>query len=297
MRTKSMTRLVLLAFAGAGIVLAGAPPSSGADPFVAGGRSTRPVAIDRSQADQALARAADLAAALGLPGVSRRAERLDDRFDHRVYDEVVSLDVAGREVSIARFDPDGSVAMAIALGWQPGRGRAIGRDAAAARGVALAVAAGLGVSGRPIVSASAGAGGWSISWPRTADGVPVLGDGIRVSLWGDGSFHALSRTERPLAAAPNQPISAAAAGRIAESIVADRFGSEASALRLVAVDLSWVAPNDTWAPERPDAPAATLRLAWVARFEAAGTLAERVRFLEYWIDAGDGSLVGGDIVE
>lgn len=297
MRTTPMSRLVLLAFAGAGLVLAGAPPSQGADPFTAGGRSTRPVAIAPSQADRAIARAADLAKALGLPGVSRRAERLADRFEHRVYDEVVAADSTGRDVSITRLDPDGKVVMAIALGWQPGRGRAVGRDTAAVRGLEVARAAGLGTSGPPSVNASAGAGGWSVVWPRSVDGVPVPGDGIRVSLWNDGSFHALARTERPLAAVPSRRISADDARIVGESIVADRFGNGAKELRVVAVELAWIAPNDTWAPERPDAPAATLRLAWIVRFESSGELAERVRLVEHWIDAGDGSPLGGDVVE
>jgi hypothetical protein len=290
-------RLVLLTLGVAGLVAAGAPPTESADPFVAGGRSTRPVAISASQADRAVARAADLAEALGMPGVSRRAERLDDRFDHRLYDEVVSFDAAGREVAIARFDPNGRVAMAISLGWKNGQGRAIGRDAAAERALAIAAATRLNVRGEPVVSPSAGAGGWSVSWPRAVDGVPVPGDGTRVSLWGDGSFHALARTERPLAAAPSHRLPAAAARKAAAKIVADQFGAEATSLRVTATELAWVAPNDTWAPERPDAPAATLRLAWLVRFEATGALTERVRLLEYWIDAGDGSLLGGDVAE
>ena len=297
MRTNTMTRLLLLTLGAAGLVVAGAPPTQSADPFVAGGRSTRPVAISASQADRAVARAADLAKALGIPGVSRRAERLDDRFDHRIYDEVVSFDAAGREVAIARFDPDGRVAMAISLGWKAGQGRAIDRDAAGAQGLTVAAAAGLAISGKPVVSASAGAGGWFVSWPRAVDGVPVPGDGTRVSLWGDGSFHALTSTERPLAAAPSHRLPAGAARKAAGKVVADRFGAEAKSLRVTATELAWVAPNDTWAPERPDAPAATLRLAWLVRFEASGALAERVRLLEYWIDAGDGSLLGGDVAE
>lgn len=297
MRTRSTFRLLLLAVAGTGLVIAGAPSSQGADPFVAGGRSTRPVAVAAFQADRALARAADLARALNLPGVSRRAERFDDRFEHRVYDEVVSVDAAGREVAIARFDPDGRVIMALALGWQPGRGPAIDRDAAAARGLELSAAAGLGVSGRPAVTRSAGAGGWSVAWPRIVDGIPVPGDGVRMQLWNDGSFHGLTRTERPLAAAPSRRISAGNARKTAESIVAGRFGGGAKALRVSATELAWVAPNDTWAPELPDAPGATLRLAWIVRFEMHGSLAERVRVIEHWVDAGDGSSLGGDLVE
>jgi hypothetical protein len=296
-RNRDTFRLLLLTLIAVGLLAAGAPPSSGADPFVAGDLSTRPLPVAASAADRVLARRAELAAALSLPGVSHRSQRLDDRVEHRVYDEVVSLDAAGREVAITRFDTSGGVAMALVLGWQPSRGAAVGSDVAASRGAAVAKAAGLAVSGHPIVRASAGAGGWSVSWPRVVDGVPVPGDGLRVSLWNDGSFHGLTRTERPLAAAPSSRISAGAARKAADSIVAERFGSDARLVRHTAPELAWMAPNDTWAPERPDAPAATLRLAWIVRFEARGDLAERVRLVEYWIDAGDGRLIGGDVVE
>lgn len=297
MPVRSVPRLVPLAVAGLVLVVAGAPPSEAADPFVAGGRSTRTLALAPSEANLTIARAASLSKALGLPGVSSRTERLDDKFEHRIYDEVVSVDAQGRDVSIARFEPDGRVVMAIRLGWQPGSGLTVGRDVAATRGLAVAGAAGLGVKGSPVVTTSAGAGGWSVAWPRIVGGVPVPGDGVRVSLWKDGSFHALSRQERPLAAAPISRISADAARKLAASVVAGRFADGANALRATAAELAWVAPNDTWAPDLPDAPAETLRLAWIVRFEASGALAERLRLVEYWIDAGTGGLLGGDLVE
>jgi hypothetical protein len=297
MRTSRSSRRFILLLAASAAVIAFAPSSLGADPFVAGGRSTRPVAADAVQAARAVDRGADLARALGMPGVSRRAERLDDRFEHRVYDEVVSVDASGREVAVARFDTDGRVAMVLVLGWHRGTGRPITDSVAADRGAELARAAGLRVSGRPHVRTSAGVGGWSVSWPRAVDGVPVLGDGVRVSLWADGSFHALTRTERPLAAAPAKRLAAGTARHAAESIAAQRFGSGARDLRVVASTLAWVAPNDTWAPDHPDAPAETLRLAWIVRLEARGSLTERLRLVEYWIDAGDGALLGGDVAE
>jgi hypothetical protein len=68
-------------------------------------------------------------------------------------------------------------------------------------------------------------------------------------------------------------------------------------LTLVATEQAWVAPNDTWDSARPDAPEPILRLAWVVRYEAHGPLAERIRLVEFWIDAGDGRLLGGDLVE
>jgi hypothetical protein len=63
-----------------------------------------------------------------------------------------------------------------------------------------------------------------------------------------------------------------------------------------ALELAWMAPNDTFAPSRPDAPAATLRLSWVARVATTAALADSLRGLELYLDAGDGSLLGGDVL-
>jgi hypothetical protein len=297
MRNFRFLRLLLPVAAVTAIVGIGAPASQGADPFVAGGRSTRGVAMSASQAGEAVARGEALARALGMPGVSRRSQRLDDRFEHRIYDEVVSFDERGRETAIARFDVDGEVVMAVVLGWRRPDQRPIGRDAAAVRAADFAHAAGLTVNGEPLVRASAGAGGWTALWARTVDGIPVVGDGIRVSVWSDGSFHGLDRTERPLAPAPANQLGVDAAKAAAATLVGRRFGATAGDLDVAAAERAWVAPNDTWDPARPDAPDPVLRLAWVVRFEARGPLAERVRFVEYWIDAGDGRLLGGDVVE
>lgn len=298
MRINRSSRPFLFLLAGAAILVATAPSGRAADPFVAGGRSTRTLAIAPADADRATARAAALATALGMPGVRHRSERLDDRFEHRVYDEVVSLDARGREVAISRFDTYGRVIMALVLGWTPGPGRAVGSEAAGARGADIARAAGLAVSGAPRVAASAGAGGWAVSWPRVVDGVPVRGDGVRILLWRDGSFHGLTASERTLAPAPGTTIAADVARASAESTAGRRFGASIGPdLGVISEELAWVAANDTWNPAAPDAPAETLRLAWVVRLEARGQLAERVRLFEYWIDAGDGGVIGGDVVE
>jgi hypothetical protein len=58
-----------------------------------------------------------------------------------------------------------------------------------------------------------------------------------------------------------------------------------------------VAPNDTFSDPVPVAPAGTLRLAWVVRVTNSGALAERVAGLELAFDAGDGSPLGGDVLE
>jgi hypothetical protein len=296
MRAHIPSRLLVLTAIGAGLVGVGAVGSSqAADPFVAGQASTRAVSLGGAAAGRALDRAAGLARALGLPAGARTVQRLDDRFEHRVYDEVVSRDRAGRPVAIARFGTDGRVVMAVALGWRGSSARQVARDVAARRAETFLRAANVAVSGRAAVRPYSS--GWSVRWSRAAAGVPVLGDGVRVLLWPDGSFHGLAVSERPLATAPGHRIAAARAERLAVRTAAGRYGANAKDLSVESTSLAWVAPNDVWNATAPDAPGATLRLAWIVTFRADGHLAERLRGLQVWLDAGDGSVVGGDVME
>lgn len=299
MRSLPFTRrhLALAGLAIAGLLSIGGSAGQAADPFVAGGRSSRPLPAAADDLARARARGQAVAAALGLPGVNYRVQRLDDAFEHRTYDEVTSTDAAGNEVAITRLDLDGSVALAVSLGWHPGGGRPLDGPAAANRALALARQAGLAPAGRPSVRSSAGAGGWSIAWPRTVDGVVVRGDGLRIALWPDGALHGLTRTERALAPGPAGSFDADAARSSAMAVVTERLGASSGELRIVAAERVWVAPNDMFGRARLDAPAETLRLAWAVRFEAQGTLAERLRSVEVWIDAGDGRPLGGDVIE
>ena len=116
-------------------------------------------------------------------------------------------------------------------------------------------------------------------------------------LWPDGSFHGLAVSERPLAAAPGHRIAASRAERLALRTAAHRYGASANDLSVESTSLAWVAPNDAWSAAAPDAPGDTLRLAWVVTLRADGHLAERLRGLQVWLDAGDGSVVGGDVME
>jgi hypothetical protein len=297
MRTHIPARLLMLTAAGAALVGVGFAGATGqaADPFVAGQRSTRTLAIEATDAGRAIQHAAALSRALGLPAGAGTVQRLDDRFEHRTYDEVVSRDRAGRAVALARFGTDGRVVLALALGWHGSTAASVGQAVAADKAAEFVKSSRVAVTGAPSVATVSS--GWSIRWSRVAAGAPVLGDGVRVLLWPDGSFHGLAVSERSLAAAPNRRIAAAKAERIAARAAAARYGTKASGLSVASSRLAWVAPNDAWNAAAPDAPGGTLRLAWVVTLRADGTLAERLRGLQVWVDAGDGSVVGGDVME
>lgn len=278
-------------------LLVGASTGTAADPFIAGQPSARQMPLGPDAESRALARAATVGRALGLPQGRMSAVRLDDRFDHQVVDEVTTVDTGGRQVALQRFDVDARLISAISLGWIGAGTARAPAEGIAGRAREIVGRAGLQVAGTPVLGTEEDSGGWLVTWARVADGNPVRGDGLRVSLWPDGSFHSITRSERPLSPRPDRLLDVAAARNLVTSRLDGWFGGDLRAnVAIDGLDLAWVAPNDMFDSARPDAPAETLRLAWVARVSTTGSLAERLRALEIWLDAGDGSLLGGDVL-
>lgn len=292
----SLRRFILLGSAAFGASLVSATLSTASHPFVAGESSTQAIALPAEASARALGRAAAVSRGLGLPTGAQSVRRTDDRFEHTVYDEVTATNDRGRPVSLVRLDMDGRVSLAVGLGLHSAGAPT---DAAGAvRSARLAAqAAGIQAPGTPITTRSQGAGGWLVTWPRAVGGVPVRGDGVRVAIWSDGSFHSISRAEHALAARPTAVAPEAQARSAAGAFAAARFGPAAASLQPVGVALAWVAPNDTWDAARPDAPDAVARLAWVVEFHATGALAERLTAIEVWLDAGSLAVIGGDVAE
>jgi hypothetical protein len=134
-----------------------------------------------------------------------------------------------------------------------------------------------------------------VAWDRTVAGVP--GDGLRIQLWPDGSVHGITRSERVLAPRPGVLLDEASVRLSAEAQL-DRWfhGNARREVTMAGLALAWMPPNDTFAPVGPDAPGAVLRLAWVARVTTSGGLIDNLRGHEIYLDAGDGSTFGGDIL-
>jgi hypothetical protein len=282
------------------LVTGGPLAGAAADPFQAGQTGLEATTLSGAAAAPGLARAARTAGSLGLPVASRRSiTHVTDRFAGSAYDEVNEFDAQDRLAALQRFDSGGRLLAAVRFGWTGDGGPALRDDAAARSRAERLVEAALGTPpvGAPRVARTPSDSGWTVSWTRTVDGIPVPGDGLRVQLWPDGSLHGFSRSERPLAPAPGVTIDADTARRLA-SVLLDRWFAGASRPQAVVtgISLAWTAPNDTFAPERPDAPASTLRLSWVVQVSTTGALSDTVRGLEIDLDAGDGSLLGGDVL-
>jgi len=292
---------VAIAVAGTAIALGspgGISPGDAADRFVAGGPVTDRTPVAAEQAAAALALAAAFRARLGLPEpATSRVERVVDRFDGTGYDEVTASDGAGQALHLARFDARGRLVGAVAFGWQAAGGPPLANAAAArARGDRLAADLGLEQSGTPDVRQGPDDTGWTLTWPRLVDGVPVVGDGVRVDLWPDGRMHAIVRTEHPLAPPPSATLDEATARIKATAMLGTIFGSRSGQVRIASLAPGWVAPNSAFDPTGPDAPGATLRLAWIVEARTSGDLADGLRAVKLFLDAGTGTLIGGDVL-
>jgi hypothetical protein len=290
---------ILLLLGALGLLVTGlARPADASDPYVGGSDATRVARLNDSVAAVAVDRATAHGRVIGLPAAAKRTvDRVVDRRGHRTFDEVTDLDERGRPVAVLRYTVDGRLLAATRLGWRPGTGRALATPADAVRSAdRLARSLGIVPAGTPVANGR-GANGWSVRWQRVLDGVPVAGDGLRVQLWPDGSFHGLASAEHALAERPSTTISAVTAQGLVGGLL-DRWipAAHRGEIRIVGASLAWVAPNDTFEPARPDAPAEIRRLAWVVSVRSSGTLAQSLRALEVSIDAGDGSLLGGDVL-
>jgi len=293
--------LAAAALAGAAIGMGfpgGTAPGDAADRFVAGGPATERTPLTSGQEAPILAAASSSRLRLGLPQpAATRVDRVTDRFSGTSYDEVTATDGAGRPLHLQRFDERGRLVGAVSFGWLSNGGRPLPDDASArARSTRLASDLGLDVAGAPDVRREPDDGGWTIAWPRVVEGIPVLGDGVRIDLWPDGRVHAVVRAERPLAPRPSTELDAPAARRRAMAALANLLGSRAGQITIATAALGWVAPNDAFDPAAPDAPAFTLRLAWVIEAHAQGELAEGLRAVKLFLDAGSGALLGGDVL-
>jgi hypothetical protein len=278
------------------VVAAGAP----ADEFQAGQPGLIATPLSLAAAAVESDRAARTGAVLGLPAATRRsATHVVDRFGGRAYDEVTEYDSGDRLISMQRFDPDGQLVAAVRFGWRGDGGAALhGAAGARVRAERLVAELGLGTVGAPRIVAAPSSAGWTVAWDRTVGGIPVRGDGVRVQLWPDGSVHGLSRSVRALSPRPTIVLERSRAAAVVEAQLDRWFRADVRGLAATTgIELAWVAPNDTFAPAGPDAEAPVLRLAWVARVATTGLLAQSLRALEVYVDAGNGSIIGGDVLQ
>ncbi|MGH2464350.1 MAG: hypothetical protein ACRDGI_02725 [Candidatus Limnocylindrales bacterium] len=244
----------------------------------------------------ALARAVDERLGQPVPA-SRSVVRITDPASGSTLDEVTDLDPGGKPLAVTRFDLSGNLVSSVRFGYVAPTSSTVSQAAAGAGATTIAANLGVPVAGPPVVSARA-AGGWLVRWTRQIGSVPAPGDGVSLQLTGTGAFHAIVRTEHPLATAPASAIDEARVRLLAKARLDAWFSGAAQGEATIAsVARAWVAANDTFGDPMPAGPAGTLRLAWIVRVTTTGALAERLAGLELAFDAGSGLPLGGDVLE
>lgn len=261
-------------------------------------------AIVTSAADAELAAGMDLRVgglerALGLSGVvGRRFDVVDDRFHQRRLHEVTYLDQRDRPIGLVRLAPDGRLVAAVRLGYRDAF--ALGqRDSTAVVALARSLADSVGLTppaDSPTVRSMMNGTLWAVSWPRFAAGIAVDGDGLTVRLWRSGDLHSVTLAERPLEQ-PHSTISAERARAALDVLVPGVISAERHSDGIVGSPvLRWVAANDRFRPDGADAPAPSLRLAYVFEMRFSGASAQLIRSVTFWIDAETAGLIGGDVL-
>jgi hypothetical protein len=251
-----------------------------------------------ASAAAAIALTAIAETSLGLPvPASRSVEQVTDPTTGMALDEVTDFDAGGEPIGISNFDTRGQLMSSVRLGIVAPTDAPISAASAARSAAAILASIGVAASGRAAVTPRA-AGGWLVRWVRLVQAVPVPGDGVGVQVAGDGSFHAMVRTEHALAAAPAVAIDPARI-RLLTRTRLDLWlpANVRGRASISSPSLAWVAPNDTFGDAIPAGPPGVLRLAWIVRVTTSGPLVHRLAGLELAFDAGDGTPLGGDLVE
>jgi hypothetical protein len=256
------------------------------------------VQTDVSSADlqPLLDKAGQLRDRLKFPvGTRREARHSRDVDSRREYDEVSERASDGQMLSLIRFASDGGLMAAIRLD-RPVRGQTlVSQEVASASAIRWASVAGLSVGKPNRTYPDPSAGGWRIEWDRLEDGIPVKNDGVVVTIWRDGTLAGIGRPWSQLGAKPDRVMDSARATSLAAEFLGRTVGPDV-AFSIQHQELEWIQPNDTFDLAARVAGDGVMRLAWVVVFAASDADSDVIAVALY-IDAGDGSLLGGDYVD
>jgi len=254
--------------------------------------------LNANDSSEVFARAHAARDALGFPAGSKSAGRhVHDGLQNTDYDEVTEVDAVGQTITVAQFDAAGHLLAALRFDSPSGSAPAVTGDAAALSAQRGLAALGVTVRGQARLDVNPAAGGWDVHWDRAQDGFAVRGDETRVHVWPDGRIQSVARVEHPLTAAPTRSLGQAEAQQAVIRQVDKWFAGKDSGYMVGGLDLEWVGPNAAFDSSKVGTAEAPYRLAWVANIKPSGAASSYVRLITLFVDAGDGTVIGGDIVE
>jgi hypothetical protein len=236
--------------------------------------------------------------ALGFPvGAQRTGKHIRDSYRSTDYDEVEEADGAGRTLALTQFDPVGRLISAVRFDLPSASSPKVDRDAATKSAMRGISAAGVAAAGRYQADANPVLGGWDVHWDRSQDGFKVRGDETRVHVWPDGRIQSVAHVEHELAVAPGQRLGIDDAKKVVTGQFDRWFAGRGSGYAVGQMSLEWVAPNAAFDATKLSASPAPYRLAWVVNVKPSGVAADYVSLVTLYVDAGDGTVLGGDVVE
>jgi hypothetical protein len=260
------------------------------------GLVTRPLTADHAAA--LLGRAGSVRDALGFPaGHGRSAGRVIDRARGSEYDAVEETAADGAVLAEYRFTPAGRLEHAVRLDTTgPADRRLSGPRASATARMALASLSLIPAGGEAVL-VDAVQGGWQVHWQRAQRGIPVRGDEARVHVRADGSIGSVAWVEHDLTAEPSKRMAGTAAAAVVRTTAEGWFAGTESGCRIGTPTLAWVEPNGLFDAAVPMSGAGPYRLAWVVDVRPTGAAALSLGMVTVFVDAGDGSLIGGDVIQ
>ena len=278
--------------------LTAAPRPSGTVPQGMSGPTRIETALDGEATASVVALANRTRDALGFPaGVRQVATHVSDGFEGIEYNEVAETDASGAIISLAQFDMTGNVLTAARLDRPPSVGGDVGASVAVATAQQTVLRVGFDLGAPSSTVRDDATSGWTLHWARREAGVPVRGDETRLQLFRDGTVQSMARIRHQLAPAPDQRMDAAAAVQVATDSVGRWSADSATGYALQATSLQWVEPNGAFDPAQISTTPVPYRLAWVTDVQPQGAAADYVWLIQLFVDAGDGTVIGGDFVE
>ena len=303
-KAASATAIVAVALAVSGgqlLAATVASPTQEPDNLVAapaGPGVTRETVLLANDRPELFARSGSVRDAFGFTkGATRNGRHVHDGLQNSDYDEVAEIDSAGHATSLAQFDATGNLLTAVRFDGAPKSAAKLTADAAAKTAQRSLAAAGMSVSGAARTEANDVSGGWDVHWDRTQAGFKVRGDETSVHVWQDGRLQSVAHVKHSLAAAPASPLGQADALAVVTRQCDAWFAANGSGYSVQATELQWVGPNAAFDAQKIGATVEPYRLAWVVNVKPSGVAAESARLVTLFVDAGNGSVIGGDVVE
>jgi hypothetical protein len=234
----------------------------------------------------------------GFPvGVKKIGRHVRDGYQKSDYDEVAEVGANGQTLSLTQFDDSGRLMTAVRFDTAASQIARVTGDVAVKVAQHGLAASGLSVTGQARMDSNSTDGGWDVHWDRVAEGLTVRGDEVRAHVWADGRIQTVARVEHALASAPTRSLSQTDARKAATRQLDQWSGSAGTGYTVTGLDIEWVGPNAAFdATKLNDAPA-PYRMAWVVNAKPTGESADYIRLVTLYVDAGNGTVIGGDVVE